>query len=111
MRVKKVGNRVYGADLTVAERKAMNLEIQKQMAEYDRKHLNEIDALILWQLHTQLGFGIKRLKRFYMNFNPEYQALIDRYDMDEEDGIWLNTYKLKEIGVDLEEWSKEVEQQ
>ena len=52
MRVKKVGGKVYGADFTAAERKAMNLEIERQLAEYSRKHANEIDAIILWQLHV-----------------------------------------------------------
>lgn len=33
--------------LPPAERKAMNLEIQRQLAEYSRKHANEIDAIIL----------------------------------------------------------------
>lgn len=42
MRVKKAGGKVYGADFTAAERKAMNLEIQRQLAEYSRKHANEI---------------------------------------------------------------------
>lgn len=59
MRIKKAGGKVYGADFTAAERKAMNLEIQRQLAEYSRKHANEIDAIILWQLHAQYGFGEK----------------------------------------------------
>lgn len=107
MRVKKAGGKVYGADLTAAERKAMNLEIQRQLAEYDRKHANEIDALILWQLHVQLGFGVKRLRRFYERFKAGYFDLIKQYELEEADNIWLNTYKLKEIGVDIESWNKE----
>lgn len=106
MRVKKAGGKVYGADFTAAERKAMNLEIQRQLAEYDRKHANEIDAIILWQLHVQFGFGAKRLRRFYDRFKAEYFDLVDRYEMDESDNIWLNTYKLKEIGVDIEAWNE-----
>ena len=39
--------------MTVAEKKAMNLEIQRQLAEYDKKHATEIDALILWVLHSE----------------------------------------------------------
>lgn len=96
MRIKKAGDKVYGADFTAAERKAMNLEIQRQLAEYSRKHANEIDAIILWQLHAQYGFGEKRLRRFYDRFKAEYFDLIKRYEMDEGDNIWLNTYKLKE---------------
>ena len=106
MRVKKAGGKVYGADFTAAERKAMNLEIQRQLAEYDRKHANELDAIILWQLHIQFGFGVTRLRRFYDRFKAEYFDLVKRYEMDEADNIWLNTHKLKEIGVDIESWNK-----
>lgn len=102
MLVKKAGGKVIGASLTVAEKKAMQIEIQKELAEYDRKHLMEIDAVVLWQLHTQLGFGKKRLERFYRSFAREFSALIHRYDMDDSDGVWLCTHQLKEIGVDME---------
>lgn len=105
MRVKKASGKVYGADLTAAERKAMNMEIQRQLAEYDRKHMNEIDAIVLWQLHAQFGFGATRLRRFYERFKAEYLDLVKRYEMEESDNIWLNTYKLKEIGVDIEAWN------
>lgn len=35
MQVKKAGGKVYGAVLTAAEKKAMDLEIQRELAEYD----------------------------------------------------------------------------
>ena len=63
MQVKKAGGKVYGAVLTAAEKKAMDLEIQRELAEYDRKHIAEIDATILWVLHEQ--FGLRRLPRPY----------------------------------------------
>lgn len=72
MQVKKAGGKVYGAVLTAAEKKAMDLEIQRELAEYDRKHIAEIDATILWVLHEQFGFGgsaapnlLRRLPRPY----------------------------------------------
>lgn len=101
VQVKKVGGRVIGAQLTVAEKKAMNMEIQKQLAEYDRKHYMEVAALVLWQMHVQLGFGKKRLEQFYNNFEGELSKLIDRYDLEDEDGLWLCTHQLKEIDVDM----------
>ena len=106
MRIKKSGGKIYGADLSAAERKAMNLEIQRQLAEYDDKHELEIQALILWELHEQFGFGPARLKRFYDGFTPALKALIQRYELDCSDDIWLCTRKLNEIGVNLEEWGK-----
>lgn len=108
MIVKKSGGKVFGAVLTRAEQKAMDLEIQRQWAEYTRKGLLEIDAVFLWYLHEEFGFGIERLKRVFMGFAPRIKEMCDRYDMhDESDKIWLCLHKLKEYGVDLEEWDKE----
>lgn len=109
MRVKKAGGKVYGVELTAAEKRAMNLEIQRQLGDHTRKHSREIDALFLWYLHEAFGFGIKRLKRVYTGFVPQLNALCDRYEMHEEgDDIYLCTKKLKDYGVDLEEWEKEM---
>lgn len=108
MTVLKAGGTIFGAKLTSAERKALNIEIDKAMAETDRKNVDEIDAMILWQLHQQLGWGYVRLKKFYDAFNAEYQALLDRYEMHEEgDGLFLVAHKLKEeCGIDISEWNK-----
>ena len=104
---KESRKRVFGAVMSAAEKKAMDMEIQRQLAEYDRKHIREIDALVLWELREQLGFGNKRLKKFYDNFSRGIEALIRRYEMEQGDDVWLCTYKLKEIGCDLEKWEKE----
>lgn len=106
MRVKKAAGKIYGAEFTAAEKKAMDIEIKRQMAEYDRKHANEIDALVLWILHSEFGFGLKRLKKFYDTFNPAIKDLIDRYELDDEDDVWICTRMLKEYGADIEEWNK-----
>lgn len=109
MRVKKAGGRIFGGAMSAAEKKAMDLEIQRQLAEYDRKHLVEIDAMILWVLHDLFGFGPKRLRKFYDGFRTCTNELIERYQMDAGDDIWLCTQMLKRIGVDVEQWHKEAE--
>lgn len=109
MRVKKAGGRVYGADLTAAEKKALDIELKRYFAEYDYKNIKEIDAIVLWVLHEQFGFGPERLKRFFDNFNSSVKELLDRYELDESEDAWMCTYKLKEIGVDVEKWYKESE--
>ena len=76
MRVKQFKGKVYGADLTAKERKAMELEINRQIAEADRQHANDFDAMVLYVLHTHLGFGKKRLRRFYDAFSAEHDKLI-----------------------------------
>lgn len=106
MRIKKAGGKAYGAELTAAEKKAMNMEIQRQLAEYDTKHANELDAMILWHLHEEFGFGPKRMKQFYDTFAPQLDALVERYAMDDSDKVWLCTYNLKQYGINIEEWNQ-----
>lgn len=108
MQIKKSGKKAYGAILTAAEKKAMEMEIKRQLAEFDRKHELEIDAVVLWLLHEEFGFGEKRLKKLYSRLKPAIDELINRYQMDEEDGPWLCTTKLKNYGIDLEEWKNEI---
>lgn len=107
MQIKKAGGKIYGAEFTSAEKKAMDMEIQRQLAEYDQRHAIEIDAMILWVLHQQYGFGEKRLKQFYDSFAQEVDALVQRYQMDRKDDVWLCTHKLKELGIDVERWEIE----
>lgn len=97
----------YNRELSSVEQKAMEAEIKRQLKEFDRKHTLELDALILWQLHTQLGFGPKRLRRFYDNFSLALDVLGERYDLDDSGKIWKCTEELKEYGIDIAEWDAE----
>lgn len=102
----------YETDKVLRHRKlcmGMNMEIQRQLVEYDRKNELELDAIILWELHTQLGLGPKRLKKFFDGFSDALNALVNRYEMDISDDFWLCTHKLKEIGVDVEDWYRQKE--
>ncbi len=89
------------------KKKAMDIEIRRQLAEYDLKHANELDAMILWHLHEEFGFGPKRLKQFYDTFAVRLDELIKHYEMTDSDMVWLCTYKLKQYGIDIEEWNKQ----
>ena len=93
--------------LTNKQKIAMDQEIQKQIAEYDKNNWQEIDAMVLWVLRQQTGWGAKRLRRFHDEFANELRALINRYEMNTEDTAWLCTRKLKDAGIDISEWSKE----
>lgn len=108
MVVKKAGKIIFGAELTAAEKKALEKEMQRYFAEYDRKNVSEINAMVLWQLHKVYGFGPKRLKKFYDAFMPDIETIAENYEMqDTDDKIWLFTHKLKELGIDIEQWDKE----
>ena len=44
MRIKKASGRIFGGAMSAAEKKAMDLEIQRQLAEYDRKRHDSVGA-------------------------------------------------------------------
>ncbi len=108
MRVKKSGKYIFGADFTAAERKAAEIEIRKQFAEWDEKNSMEICSMILYILHTEYGFGKKRLHEFYKTFDREMDALAKRYMMD-DNKPFLCTYKLRQAGIDILAWEKEAQ--
>lgn len=108
MEVKKAFGQVFGANLTSAERKALDIEIRKETAVFTRKHAMEIDAAFLCVLQEQLGFGEVRLKRFFDDFSPTIRALADRYETEtDEELTFVCTYKLKERGIDISKWYDE----
>ena len=112
MIIKKNRGKIFGADFNASEKKAIEIEINRQLADITRKHLDELDAMVLWYLHEEFGFGKKRLYRFYKNFAPLMEELSRRYEMVEvREKAWICTEKLKEYGIDLEEWTKKIEEE
>ena len=107
MIVKKSGKNIFGADLTNVEQKALNIEINRQIAENTRKHELEIEAVVIRQLRRLTGWGERRLKRFYDEFDIEIDKLLKAYEMGDEDAPWLCTRELKEEGIDIHEWYNE----
>lgn len=110
MRVRKFNGKAIGVELTASERKAMNLEINRQILEKDEKYKEDIDAMVLYTLMVHYGWKKKRLKKFWDAFIVEHRALCAYYQMDNPgDNAWLAHRKLKEIGVDIHQWYKEDE--
>jgi hypothetical protein len=109
MRIKKTyKGKVFGAELTAAERKAMNIEIDRQLAEKEAQFAADVDAMVLNTLRACYGWKRKRLRKFWDNLIAEHKALREYYQMDKPGDIeWLAHQKLKEIGVDVHQWYKE----
>lgn len=85
----------------------MNSEIRRQILESDRQHFEEYDSMILYTLFSEFNFGKKRLKRFYDAFHRNYEDLKEYYCMSDEDVPFICITKLRQIGVNLEEWCQE----
>jgi len=95
---------------TATEQAAMNREIEDQLLDLVGTNLLEIEALMLMQLRTQLGFGEKRLKRFYMKFKPTiYDWMVRKLRYREGEAPKSCTEQLEDYGVPLEEWALERE--
>lgn len=94
----------YG--FTGQSKKAMIQEINRQILEQKNTFTQNIEIMILWTLHNELGFGKRRLKKFYKTFTRNYNAMCKAYEMDD---AYPAECKLREIGVDLDEWKKENE--
>lgn len=107
MRIKKSGKYIMGAELTAAEKKAMNIEIAKQLAEFTRKYEVEIESIFLRELRANHGFGETRLRRAFDNFGNDLDDLVARYELGEEDKLWLATQQLRQEGFDIEKWHQE----
>lgn len=111
MKVKKAFGKPIGVELSAAERKAMYLEINRQLMEKDEKYRADVDAMVLYCLMAEYGWKRKRLRKFWNAFIKVHKELREHYLMhDPGDNEWLAHWKLKKIGVDVREWYKEDEQ-
>ena len=104
---KKSGKQIFGVELTAAEQKAVDRKIEKRLVEYTENHNLEIIAMTLLTLHEEFGFGEGRLRRFFDRYDETVEGLIRRYELDEDDGAWIATQKLKEMGIDVAKWHAE----
>lgn len=90
----------------IAVNNAINREIRKKMLEEDKRLTRSLDAVILYTISVKYGKKKKALKDFYKSFVEFHQQLVDFYEMPGETAF-ICEQKLKEMGVDLEEWEKE----
>lgn len=82
-------------------REAMLKEVRAQLLDMDKKYALDLDATVLWTLHTKYGFGPKRLKQFYFDMFKEHHRMREFYEMDD---TYPERFKMKEKGIDVEAW-------
>ncbi len=95
-------------NFTTSQKAAYTAEINRQILENDEKFERDRVAVILWTLHTEFGFGEKRLKKFWKSLYVQHQKLREYYQMMPSDDGWLCKRKLKDSGIDIDEWYKEL---
>ena len=107
MQIKKYKGQIFGAVLSPKEKKALDLEVRRAIAAEEQKFDRAMDAMVLYTLHREFGFGKDRLRRFYEAFLAGRNELIERYQSP-EDNAWIAEQELKRLGVDLDAWSAEI---
>lgn len=111
MQIKTHNGKPYGADFTSKERKAIELEVGRMVAEANKKNAKNFDCLVLYVLMEYYGWDKDQLKEYWMAFCKEHKELCDRYEMyGVGDNTWLAARKLQEAGVDVAAWYDELEQ-
>lgn len=90
-----------------AEMKALDGSIREQIGQSVGKLKGNIEAIVLWQLHEQFGFGAKRLEAFLIGFQPALNELKAFYDIDGQEETELACiHNLKSIGFDTDKLGK-----
>lgn len=92
---------IKNAALLGAGKKAMEHEIHQQCLKANREFILDTDTIYLWTLHTRYGWGLKKLKKFYLEVFAEHLRMRERYELDD---LYPERYKLKEKGIDVEAW-------
>jgi hypothetical protein len=91
--------------ITNKMRKDIQREIRLETAKNVQDLSLNLQAIVLWNLHEQLGFGQRRLIEFQRTFLPLIKQLQEYYMAeDAEETEFILRYKLKnEVGVDVSE--------
>lgn len=105
---KKHNGKIYDVQFSAAEQRALDKEIDRQIAEKDEKYAADLDSLILYVLMVKRGYKKKRLHDFWKDFIVVHKELRDFYQMDKPgDAEWFCHRELKKIGVDVHQWYEE----
>ena len=108
MRFKFYKGKIFGVELNSAEQKAMNIEINRQLVEKDKRYSIDNDATVLYALMVHKGWKKKRLHNFWKAYNKIHNELQAFYETESpEEQVWFVHRILKEIGVDVQKWYEE----
>lgn len=111
MNFKRSGKTIFGMTLSPAEQKVLDREIEKRLAEKLREQDLEIEARVLYAIRSITGYGKVKLRRVYDDVDESLEELAAHYEMhDDDDLTWLCIKKLRDDGIDIEQWSKENEE-
>lgn len=90
---------------TEGQQAAMRKEIRRQIREQEENYFMGLMACFLWSMHINRGYGQKRLEEVFGEVYETYEKMQEFFDTD---ATFPLEYKLKQIGVDIDELMKTV---
>lgn len=97
-------------DLTAKEKRKLVQEIRTECVAQTRAYEVQLDAVTLFVLHTEFGFGKQRLQRFYDALFSKRKEMQERFQMPGEDDDYAIWHFLLEDGIDVEQMYREQDQ-
>lgn len=96
--------------LNASQRKILKAECVKEfdklLADYNR----QVAVQVLYILHFDFGYGQERLRRFSEKMKEMQITTIDRYESKEDDVPYICEIKLRDSGINVDEFLKEGQQ-
>lgn len=89
--------------LSAKTQRSFKHEVNRQCVEFEKAHEAELVCRSLWILHSEFGWGAKRLTQFYRAYHKEVAELVKHYELDPADDCWLCMKKLHDAGFYFEE--------
>lgn len=107
MEFKKSCGVIYEAKLNKKEQRALDETIRRQLANYTRMHILDVEATFIRNLKRATDWSESQLRAFYDDFDDTLDELVKYYEMADEDTSWLCARELKAEGIDIEQWHRE----
>lgn len=89
---------------TEGQQAAMKKEIRRQILEQEENYFMGLMACFLWSMHINRGYGQKRSEEVFGEVYETYDKMREFFDTDDTFPL---EFKLKQIGVDINELMKQ----
>lgn len=108
MTFKRSGRRIFGVVMNANEQAAFDDMVRRELVEGNRSISMAMDAIVLDELLTNHRFSKKRLREFWENIYRRTRQLEKVYELEKGEGSDVCLIHLKEQGIDLEQWYRDV---
>lgn len=93
--------RIYKNEPNSAQRRVLRNEVAKEFDKLLENFNHDVMVQMLYLFHFKYGYGKKRLAQLNKDIAQCLGGLHARYELSEDDTIWLCEKKLAEDGIDI----------